>query len=253
MKELISTREFYAHLLSDIKNRIRQAQAKAVLAVNSEMLLMYWDIGKMISERQRSEGWGSGVIPRLSRDLHHDLPEVKGFSERNLRMMLQFFQKYPDPEAIWQQVVAKLGWSHHVILMQKVKDLNVRLWYMQQNIQNGWSRNVLSLMIQSELHLRLGQATNNFDRTLPDPQSDLVRQMLKDPYQFGFLTMTETFNERELETELVRHLEKFLLELGAGFAFVNRTSSSTFILYSKFFTHKPPPPTPPPPRPRSAE
>lgn len=220
--------EQYANLLGDIKTRIRQGQAKAVLAVNAELLAMYWDIGKIIHERQQRDGWGAAVIPRLSRDLHNDLPELKGFSERNIGRMISFYRQYP----ILPQAVAKsempnsmfqIPWGHHVLLIEKVKDLSTRFWYIQQSADNGWSRDVLAAMIKSDLHLRQsGNILDNFDATLPTSQSDLVRQMLKDPYIFDFMTLSESFDERELETALVKHLEKFLLELGAGFSFVGR-------------------------------
>src|SRR3990167_1980302 len=235
----------YGNLLSDIKTRIRQAQVKATLSANSEMILMYWDIGRMIQERQDREGWGTAVIPRLARDIRNELPEEKGFSERNIKRMLRFYREYPNilpimPQAvaqlqqavgqlpvnehsvIVQRLVAQLPWGHNILLMERVKDLSSRFWYMEQTIQNGWSRDTLGLMIKSSAHLRQGKAVSNFSLTLPDPQSDLARQSLKDPYIFDFLTLTEPFNEREMETELIKHLEKFLLELGAGFSFVGR-------------------------------
>ena len=242
-------------LLKEIKNRIQQAQSRAVLAVNAELVQLYWNIGKLIDGRQSDEGWGAAVIPRLSNALKNELPELKGFSERNIKRMLTFYRTYPDlgsivPPAVAQLVlpanlpapVAKsakskvpppvalsLGtfiwtvpWSHHIILMEKVKDLVVRAWYMQQTIDNGWSRDVLSVMIKSGAHLRQGKAISNFDRLLPSPQSDLIQQSLKDPYIFDFLTLQEPFHERELETNLLHQLERFLLELGQGFAFVGR-------------------------------
>lgn len=245
----------YGNLLSDIKTRIRQAQVKATLSANAEMIAMYWDIGRMIYERQQHEGWGTGVIPRLAKDIRNELPKVKGFSERNIGYMIRLAREYGDP-AILQQAVAKLQqpenkdvlkvpqavgqlpinecsvivqrfvsqipWGHNILLMERVKDLSSRFWYMEQTIQNGWSRDTLGLMIKSGAHLRQGKAVSNFSLTLPDPQSDLARQSLKDPYVFDFLTLTEPFNEREMETELIKHLEKFLLELGAGFSFVGR-------------------------------
>jgi predicted nuclease of restriction endonuclease-like (RecB) superfamily len=249
-KELVQ----YSQLLTQIKDRIRRAQVKATLSANAEMILLYWDIGRMIHERQNLEGWGAGVIPRLSRDIRNELPEVKGFSERNIGRMIAFYRQYPDlkvilpqpvaksasdipstdlPQPVAQfparersenlhQLVAKIPWGHHILLMEKIKDLPVRLWYMHQTIEQGWSRNVLGLMIKSNAHERQGAAVTNFEKRLPDPQSDLARQTLKDPYIFDFLTLTEPFQERELETELIRHLEKFLLELGRGFAFVGR-------------------------------
>lgn len=237
-----------------------------MLAVNAELVRLYWDIGRLIDERQQREGWGAAVIPRLAAELHNELPEVKGFSTRNIDRMVAFYRCYPDPVQISPQPVAKLvagesspqavaktkvpqvaaqmpasqivpqpvaqmpadsllwliPWGHHVHLMTKVKDLSARRWYMQQTLANGWSRNVLTLMIESHAHVRQGKAVGNFDRLLPSPQSDLIQQTLKDPYIFDFLTLDEPFRERELESELVRHLEKFLLELGQGFAFVGR-------------------------------
>lgn len=242
---------FYSALLTDIKQRIQQGQTRAVLSANAEMLMMYWDIGHMIHLRQQEEGWGAGVIPQLAKDLRNDLPEVKGFSERNLRRMNQFYREYPGLSAIWPRPVAKLGsgdeaeakeevtaieqpaqewlrmvfqvsWAHNILLIQKLKDLDRRRWYLQQTIEQGWSRDVLGLQIKSNAHERQGSAVSNFEALLPSRQSDLAQQMFKDPYIFDFLTLEEPFRERELEAGLVAHLEKFLLELGAGFAFVGR-------------------------------
>ena len=245
---------FYESLLAKIKTRIRQAQTRAALSANAEMITMYWDIGRMIHQRQQMEGWGAGVIPRLAADLKNELPEVKGFSERNIGYMIRFAREY-GPPPILQQPVAKLGskiseeeevpqsmarpletkglsisqqpvgqipWGHNILLMEKVKDQPTRLWYMQQTIEQGWSRDTLATMIKGKAKERQGQAVSNFSARLPAPQSELARQLLKDPYLFDFLTLEEPFHERELETGLVRHLEKFLLELGSGFAFVGR-------------------------------
>lgn len=232
----------YAGLLGEIKTRIRQSQARAILAVNAELIHLYWDIGRMLEGRQQHEGWGTAVIPRLARDLKNALPEVKGFSERNIGRMIAFYRAYPTPEAILPQAAAKLPatskvtdpavtvdsvlwtipWFHHVILLEKVKDLDHRLWYMRQTVAQGWSRSILELQIKSGSHARQGKAITNFGEHLPPEQSDLVVQSLKDPYVFDFLTLTEPFHERELETGLLRHLERFLLELGQGFAFVGR-------------------------------
>jgi predicted nuclease of restriction endonuclease-like (RecB) superfamily len=246
----------YAGLLADIKQRIRTAQVRTAMAGNASMLMLYWEIGGVLAERQKNEGWGAAVLPRLATDLHNDLPEVKGFSVRNLKLMTQFFREYPDFSAIgqppvaqladssaahkkgqrvvaqlpaesaaaqiWQRAVAQLTWAHNVILIQKVKDLPTRLWYARQAFEHGWSRDVLSLQIQSRAHERHGKAVTNFQRTLPPPQSDLASQLLKDPYVFDFLTLEKPFHERELETGLLRHLQDFLVELGTGFAFVGR-------------------------------
>jgi predicted nuclease of restriction endonuclease-like (RecB) superfamily len=232
----------YPVLLSDIKQRIRQAQTRAILAVNRELLALYWDIGCLIDGRQKQEGWGAAVIPRLAKDLRNELPEEKGFSERNIKLMVQFFHEYPMlfiPDVIGQPVVAQLTngepstakgqlvvaqipWAHNVLLMQRVKDRATRIWYAEATFCNGWSRNVLLMQIESAAHTRQGKVTSNFSVRLPPEQSDLVQQALKDPYLFDFLTLTEPFHERELETGLIGHLEKFLLELGQGFAFVGR-------------------------------
>lgn len=234
----------YASLLADIKLHIQQAQTRAVLAVNAELVRLYWDIGRLIDERQQREGWGAAVIPRLATDLRNDMPELKGFSERNIGRMLAFFRAYTDPTQFLPQPVAKnddaekvpqlvaktpglsllwqLPWGHHALLMEKIKHLPTRVWYMQHTIEQGWSRDTLGLMIKNNAHDRQGKSISNFAERLPAHQSDLVRHALKDPYIFDFLTLEEPFHERELETSLIRHLEKFLLELGQGFAFVGR-------------------------------
>lgn len=237
----------YADLLGQIKQRIRQGQSRAVLSANAEMITTYWDVGKILHERQLQEGWGRAVIPRLSRDLRNELPEVKGFSERNIGYMIRLVREYgftpilqqpvakldasekvPQsvaqmvPSAILPQLVAKIPWGHNILLMEKVKDLTARLWYMQQVVEHGYVRDTLLSMIKNNSYERHGKAINNFDVHLPPSQSGLVLETLKDPYVFDFLTLEEPFHERELETELIRHLEKFLLELGQGFAFVGR-------------------------------
>lgn len=243
---------FYGNLLGDIKTRIRQAQYRAATTVNIELVHLYWDIGRMLHKRQQQEGWGAGVVPRLAHDLHNELPELKGFSERNIKRMVQFAREYPDlfligPPAVAQLTTdtkdiikgpltvaqlsaetkesppfAQIPWAHNILLLQMVKDLPTRLWYAQQVIAQGWSRDTLSAMIKSRSHERQGAAVTNFASRLPTGQSELAGQLLKDPYLFDFLTLEEPFHERELETGLVRHLEKFLLELGQGFAFVGR-------------------------------
>ncbi len=274
----------YLSWLSDLKARIRAAQIKAAVAVNAELVLLYWQMGERIAAMQAKEGWGAGVIPRLAADLHAEFPEMKGFSERNIGRMIRFFQEYPalfpilpqavaklpdtefvqqpaallqpavetfprksivpqalaqsaedeilqqagakltpdDLIAILPQLAAKLPWGHHVLLMEKVKDLLTRVWYMQRAIEHGWSRAVLTVQIETKAHQRMGKAQTNFARTLPPPQSDLARQVLKDPYTFDFLTIAADARERELEQGLVEHIQKFLLELGVGFAFVGR-------------------------------
>lgn len=232
----------YAGLLSDIKQRVRHAQTRAVLAVNAELIRLYWEIGAMIDRRQQQEGWGAGVIPRLARDLHNELPEEKGFSERNIKRMLAFYREYPhlkfvpqtaaqiesdskEPQAaalFSADLILSIPWGHHAELIAKVKDPATRQWYMKASLANGWSRNTLVMQIEIAAHQRQGCATTNFAQHLPSPDSDLVQQSLKDPYLFDFLTLESGFHERELEIGLIAHLEKFLLELGRGFAFVGR-------------------------------
>ncbi|MCC6694380.1 MAG: DUF1016 family protein [Candidatus Hydrogenedentes bacterium] len=243
---------YYSHLLTEVKTRIRQAQHRAAICVNAELVRLYWDIGRLICQRQQDEGWGAGVIPRLSRDLRNELPEIKGFSERNIKLMVQFYRCYPNVFPIGQPAVAQLEmdargpesvpnvrsastleakvqppvalipWAHNVLLMQRVKDAATRTWYAQQVIAHGWGRDTLGDMIKSRAHERQGAAVTNFPNRLPAPQSELAGQTLKDPYLFDFLTLEAPFHERELETGLIRHLEKFLMELGQGFAFVGR-------------------------------
>jgi predicted nuclease of restriction endonuclease-like (RecB) superfamily len=236
----------FASLLEEVKTRIRAAQTRAVLSVNAEMVRLYWDVGRIIHQRQQREGWGAAVIPRLARELRNELPDVKGFSERNIGRMIACFRGHPDParflpQAVAQihrglilpQPVAKLSaerdsllwmipWGHHALLLAKLAEPGERIWYMQQTLANGWSRNVLALAIERRAHQRHGKAITNFAQLLPSPQSDLAQQTLKDPYIFDFLTLERPFRERELEVGLIQHLEKFLLELGQGFAFVGR-------------------------------
>ena len=207
----------YSDLLNDIKARIRTAQIKAAFAANAELIALYWDIGLMIAQRQAQEGWAASVIPKLSKDLKNQLPEMSGFSERNLGYMVRFAKAYQNTEtqeigdSILQQPTAKLNrrdlvlsipWMHHAVLMEKIKNQPIRFWYMEQILQQGWSRDTLQLMIKNQAHTRQGLSNNNFERTLPTPFSDLVQQTLKDPYIFDFLTLTQSFPEKELEREL---------------------------------------------------
>lgn len=209
----------YNNLLNNVKQRIQTAQISAVLAVNQELILLYWHIGKEILERQQSEGWGAKVIDRLAKDLKQEFTERTGFSSRNLKYMRAFADAYPD-ESIVQRSIAQLPWRHNIALLEKLQLLEHRLWYAQQALNNGWSRDVLAMQIASGLHLRQGEAITNFDRTLPKPQSDLAQQLLKDPYNLSFLILEKNAQERDLEHALVTHIRDFLLELGVGFAFM---------------------------------
>lgn len=274
----------YRDLLGDIRSRVRLAQARAARSVNTEMILLYWDIGCMILERQKEEGWGTGVIPRLAVDLKNELPEEKGFSARNIGYMIRFAREYGVPSilqrpvaespqhavhsdkntktqssilqraaaksekvpsdasqpianktlkdlphpvekcydpvapSIMQRVVAQLPWGHNIILIEKIKDFPTRLWYAQEALEQGWSRDTLTVQIKNRAHERQGGAVTNFEQTLPSAHAEIAGQLLKDPYVFDFLTMAEPFQERELEVGLLGHIQKFLLELGRGFA-----------------------------------
>ena len=209
----------YAELLASIKQRVQTAQVRAAVAVNRELILLYWQIGRDILRRQQEEGWGAKVIDRLASDLHAAFPEMHGFSARNLKYMRALGDAYPD-EAFVQQVVAQMPWGHNVVLLDKVKDAPTRAWYIHKTVEQGWSRSVLVLQIEAEAHKRQGKALTNFAATLPSPQSDLARDLLKDPYNFDFLTLADDAQERHLQEGLLEHLREFLIELGVGFAFV---------------------------------
>lgn len=211
----------YAELLNTLKERIRASQVRAVLSVNRELVMLYWQIGQEILTRQANENWGSKVIDRLAADLRREFPDMQGFSPRNLKYMRTFAEAYPDKQFV-QQAVAQIPWGHNVRILDYVKGYDEREWYIRETIKNGWSRNILVLQIKSNLYRRQGKAVSNFRKTLPPPQSDLAHQVLKDPYIFDFLTIDKETHERALEKELVNHITKFLLELGAGFAFVGK-------------------------------
>lgn len=211
----------YQIWLNDLKTRISQSQQKAILSVNQELILLYWHIGQEILQRQQEQGWGAKVIAQLSQDLSAAFPETKGFSVRNLNYMRQFAEQWANAEIV-QVPLAQLPWYHQIALLDKLKDRQTRLFYAQQAIQNGWSRNVLVHQIESQLYQRAGQAINNFAQTLPESHSDLAKQTFKDPYVFDFLDLSHIHQERELERALTQHITQFLLELDAGFAFVGR-------------------------------
>ena len=243
-KSGIAIPDDYAEVFESLRQRVRQSQTKAMLSVNRELIQLYWDIGRQIAQRQQNAGWGRSVVDRLSRDLRSAFPEVSGFSASNLWRMRAFclaYQKLAQPvrelagqpsEAELAQAVrvsdpppdAVLGipWGHNVVLFEKVKDSLERLWYASKAIEHGWSRAVLTVQIESGLYQRQGKAITNFVTTLPPPQSELAQQSLKDPYLFDFLTLHDGAIERDLEQGLTDHVQRFLLELGAGFAFVGR-------------------------------
>jgi predicted nuclease of restriction endonuclease-like (RecB) superfamily len=216
---LITRPEGYDEFLQNLKQRIRTAQVKAVFAVNRELILLYWQIGRGILQRQREAGWGAKIIERLAADLHREFPGMTGFSRTNLLYMRAFAAAWPE-EPFVQQVVGQIPWGHNLRILDLVKTPQERQWYIYRAIEHGWSRNVLVHQIESGLYRRQGKALTNFQATLPAPQSELAQQVLKDPYNFDFLTLTEDAREKELESGLLEHLRKFLLELGVGFAFV---------------------------------
>ncbi|OJB40412.1 hypothetical protein BGV56_01055 [Burkholderia ubonensis] len=211
----------YRSWLTDLKQRVEHARQRAAASANRELVTLYWQIGRDILERQQQRGWGAKVIDQLARDLKDAFPDMRGFSPRNLKYMRALAQAWPAPEFV-QQPAAQLPWFHLCTLLDKVKDPADRDWYAGKSLEHGWSRNVLAMQIDTQAHTRAGSAVTNFDARLPPPQSDLAREALKDPYVFDFLGLTEDAQERDIEQALTRHITRFLLELGAGFAFVGR-------------------------------
>ena len=240
----------YAVTLKMLKERISAGRMRAALAVNREVIDLYWYIGKTITERQEKEGWGKSVVERLAADLRDAFPDMKGFSPANVWRMRAFYHAWPAlqignsilaqsvrelPEQDnLAQVVRELPWGHNVDLMQKVKAPDERLWYAHMTCKHGWSRAVLTMQIETCLHKRQGKAVSNFKHTLPPGDSDLVAQTLKDPYNFDFLGLAENAHERDIENALLSHIKRFLLELGEGFAFVGQQYKIT-VGQSDFF------------------
>jgi predicted nuclease of restriction endonuclease-like (RecB) superfamily len=215
------TSQSYLEFLEDLKGKVSSNRYQAARAVNKELILLYHYVGAQILQKQEEQGWGAKIIDNLSKDLSKAFPEMKGFSPRNLKYMRKFAEEYPDFEFV-QQFVAQLPWGHNIFLMNLVQDKQNRIFYIQKAIEHGWSRNTMVMQIETSLHKRQGNAITNFQDKLPSPQSDLAHHTLKDPYIFDFLNISAEAQEREVEKALVHHIEKFLLELGAGFAFVGR-------------------------------
>jgi predicted nuclease of restriction endonuclease-like (RecB) superfamily len=211
----------YGAWLADLKQRIQSAQQRASLSVNRELILLYWQIGRDILWRQQAQGWGAKVVDQLAKDLTAAFPDMKGFSRRNLLYMRSFAEQWPEAEFV-QQAVAQLPWGHNILIITKCSSVAEAHFYIEQTLEQGWSRDVLALQLKSNLFARAGKAVTNFSRTLPSPQSDLAQQTLKDPYTFDFMAMTAPFNERDVERQLTQHITQFLLELGKGFAFIGR-------------------------------
>lgn len=217
--------ESYKQWLAALKTRFRQVQLKAAVAVNTELLRFYWELGADIVQRQDGQAWGSGFLDKLSHDLRAEFPHVQGFSKRNLEQIRRWFQFWNSAPTIAQQAATQLlaiPWWHNVVIVSKCRSHAEALYYVQQTQAHGWSRAVLTHQIESGLWQREGQAISNFERTLPAPQSDLAAQMLKDPYVFDFLSLAPEHTERELERALLDHITQFLLELGTGFAYIGR-------------------------------
>lgn len=257
MSNIIQNQE-YRQWFKELKENIRQSQIKASISVNIELILMYWDLGKQIVEKQEYSKWGSGLINQLSKDLKSEFPNMSGFSDKNLRYCRAFYVFYSnapirqqvvaelESETISQQVAAKIDseiieqavpqlenrnvlelvckipWGHNILILQKIKNASEALFYVKQTIKNSWSRAILQMNIETDLYTRQGKAITNFEITLPKPQSDLANALIKDPYGFDFLEPRQDYNERELENALTENITNFLLELGAGFAFVGK-------------------------------
>lgn len=220
----------YLSFLDDIKNRLKTAQIRASLAVNKELIRFYWELGHELSIKQKTFKWGTSVLEQFSQDIRQAFPAMQGFSVSNLQRMRSFAQQYPD-FLIHPQVVGELPWGHIATLIQQVKPSEQREWYAKKTIENGWSRAILEMQIETDLFSRQGvldKKTSNYDAHLPKPQSDLAQELLKDPYHFDFLTISGQAHERDIERALINHIRDFLLELGRGFAFVGSQVPITF-------------------------
>jgi predicted nuclease of restriction endonuclease-like (RecB) superfamily len=216
----------YKTWLTDLKSKLRSLQQKAIVAVNSALIEFYWEVGKMISEKESI--WGSKLIEQVSKDLQKEFPEMTGLSVRNLFYAKKFHEFYNPTigqqvvDQLVQQAVALIPWGHNILIFTKAKDLKEANFYIQQTLENHWSRDTLALQIKSNLYTRTGKSITNFKQTLPEPLSDLAQQTLKDPYIFDFLAMAKPYKEYDIENQLIKHITKFLLELGKGFAFVGQ-------------------------------
>ena len=211
----------YMQFIEKIKEQIRTQRISVVMKANSSMICLYWTIGKAILEKQEEEGWGARVIDRMSKDLKEAFPDMSGFSPRNIKYMRKFALCWPDYEIV-QRVVAQLPWRTNITLLDKLREQEERIWYAEKTIENGWSKTILELQIQSRLMERTGKTVNNFPAALPPIDSDMANQIFKDPYLFDFLGTDMPRREVEIERKLTEHIQNFLLELGQGFAFVGR-------------------------------
>ena len=222
--------EGYKRFLTGLKDRLKSAQVRAAFAANTELVKFYWQLGADLIEKQKTLKWGEHFLSQLSQDMRQAFPEMQGFSKRNLEHMRRFARLYPE-EAIAKQPVSQLPWGHIVRLMQMVSDWQIRDWYAAETIKNGWSRSVLEMQVESGLYERQGRVSKkitNYHEHLPLSQSDLANEILKDPYNFDFLTISGKAHERAIEDALVTHVRDFLLELGQGFSFVGSQVPLTF-------------------------
>ena len=230
MSQQIIQSSDYKDFIKQVKSEIQSSQIKAAIAVNRELLKLYWFLGAQITEKQKATSWGNGFIKQVSHDLQHEFPDMKGFSVRNLERMRKWYLYWSRDTLIASQVVSQLNdapifqipWGQNMVIMSKSDSLEEAQFYVQKTIENNWSRAVLTHQMESGLYQRQGEAISNFKQQLPKPQSDLARQTLKDPYCFDFLNLTEKHNEKELEVALIENISQFLLELGAGFAFLGK-------------------------------
>lgn len=212
----------YKTWLLKIKKKIKAAQYRASLSVNSELLSLYWDIGKEIIEKQKNENWGSNFIEQFSLDLRKSFPDIKGFSKRNVYAMRQWYLFYSKQFEFLPQAVAKIPWGHNRLIISRIKEIDIAIFYTVATIENGWSRDNLEIQIDNNYYAKKGKSVTNFCETLPSPQSELAQETMKDPYDFDFLGLEDDALEKEIETELTKHITSFLIELGKGFAFVGK-------------------------------
>lgn len=233
MKQALIQNKAYSNWLKELKQKVRLVQIKAAVKVNSELLRFYWELGRDIVDKQKNTKWGDGFLKQLSQDLSSTFPDMKGFSKRNLELIRKWYRFWSDNTLIAKQLatqtesvhiipIFQIPWWHNVVIITKIQNSDKAFFYVNKTIQNNWSRSVLTHHIENDLFKREGKAVTNFESTLPAPQSDLAREILKDPYNFDFLTLTEKHNEKELENALVNHVTKFLLELGVGFSYIGR-------------------------------
>lgn len=228
MEQHLKLQQDYRQWLTELKENIRKSQIKAAIAVNSELIHLYWSLGEQIVEKQQKTQWGSGFIEQLSKDLQAEFPDIKGLSVSNLRRCKQLYLFYNQQDTIHAQVVREFNntclfdipWGHHLLILGRIKSPQEALFYIHKTIENGWSRSILEYHIEKDLFHQQGKSINNFTKTLLSPQSELANELLKDPYHFDFLQLSEKALEREIESGLVKQISKFLLELGKGFAYM---------------------------------